>query len=151
MYNDITDADRTFKERNYGRENEAEVYVERWFVENNCKFAKYGFDEKNGKVDSDIWFKLPQFIRSTPDYIVYRNKVVFFEVKGYRKEIKLKEEDLKVYKYWNSLMDLYVFFRNFDTKQNTILSFDKIMEKIPYCEMSAYEDNGKKYYILKEY
>ena len=104
---------------------------------------------KNEKVDSDIWFKLPQFIRSTPDYIVYRNKVVFFEVKGYRKEIKLKEEDLKVYKHWNSLMELYVFFRNFDTNQNTILSFDKIMEKIPYCEMSAYEDNGKKYYILK--
>ena len=119
-------------------------------MENNCKFAKYGFDEKNEKVDSDIWFKLPQFIRSTPDYIVYRNKVVFFEVKGYRKEIKLKEEDLKVYKHWNSLMELYVFFRNFDTNQNTILSFDKIMEKIPYCEMSAYEDNGKKYYILKE-
>ena len=47
-------------------------------------------------------------------------------------------------------MELYVFFRNFDTNQNTILSFDKIMEKIPYCEMSAYEDNGKKYYILKE-
>ena len=146
----ITDADRTFQERNYGRENEAEVYAEKWFVENNCKFAKYGFDEKNEKVDSDIWFKLPQFIRSTPDYIVYRNKVVFFEVKGYRKELKLKEEDLKVYKHWNSLMELYVFFRNFDTNQNTILSFDKIMEKIPYCEMSAYEDNGKKYYILKE-
>lgn len=148
----ITDADLTFRDRNHNRENKAELYAEEWFIRNDCKFVKYGFDEKNGKVDSDIWFKLPEFVRSSPDYIVLGSNVVFCEAKGYRKQKKIKESDLLVYKEWNKILPLFLYFRNFDTNVEEMQSFDSIKKYIynngKYCDYDFYPDNGKKYYIL---
>lgn len=146
----MTDADLTFQERNFNRHNEAEIYAEKWFVDNEYKFVKYGFDEKHDKVEKDIWFKLPQFIRSTPDYIVLGKNLVFVEVKGYRKEIKLKMVDIQQYKKWQEELPLFVFLRNFDTGENTWLSYESIMEQLPSCRTGVYEDNGQEYYILEE-
>ena len=70
-------------------------------------------DEKNNKVGKDIWFELPEFVRSTPDYIVLGKYVVFCEAKGYRKEKKIKESDFIVYKVWHKILPLFIYFRNF--------------------------------------
>ena len=148
MNQEITDADLSFHERNTNRQNEAEMYAEQWFEKHKYKYAKYGFDEKNKKVSKDIWFKLPDFVRSSPDYIVLGKDVVFCEAKGYRKEKKIKESDLIVYKQWHKILPLFIYFRNFDTNQEEIEAYEDIINNIGYCEYSYYPDNNKKYYIL---
>tara|TARA_R100000742_G_C4277144_1_gene98770 strand:- start:125 stop:571 length:447 start_codon:yes stop_codon:yes gene_type:complete len=148
MNDSITDADLTFHERNTNRQNEAEIYAEKWFEKHKYKYTKYGFDEKNNKVGKDIWFELPEFVRSTPDYIVLGKYVVFCEAKGYRKEKKIKESDFIVYKEWHKILPLFIYFRNFDTNEEEIVAFVDIINNIGNYEYSFYPDNNKKYYIL---
>ena len=73
---------------------------------------------------------------------------MFCEAKGYRKEKKIKESDLIVYKQWHKILPLFIYFRNFDTNQEEIEAYEDIINNIGYCEYSYYPDNNKKYYIL---
>ena len=118
-----------------------------YFDKNNIKYVRYGFDEKNRKIESDIWWNLPQIIRSSPDFIAKNDNTVFVEAKGYRGDLKIKVNDLIAYEHWNRILPLWLYVKNFDTKEENIIQFETMEKKIYQCETGQYQDNGKKYFI----
>ena len=105
----INDADLSFKDRNINRINRAEESAIEYFDKNNIKYVRYGFDEKNRKIESDIWWNLPQIIRSSPDFIAKNDNTVFVEAKGYRGDLKIKVNDLIAYEHWNRILPLWLY------------------------------------------
>ena len=145
----INDADLSFKDRNINRINRAEESAIEYFDKNNIKYIRYGFDDKNRKIESDIWWNLPQIIRSSPDFIAKNDTTVFVEAKGYRGDLKIKVNDLIAYEHWNRILPLWLYVKNFDTKEENIIQFETMEKKIYQCETGQYQDNGKTYFIYR--
>ena len=147
--NPMSDADSTFKDRNINRENAAEIIAIDFFKSRNIGYIRYGFDEKFQRVDSRQWWKIPEVIRSAPDFIAFGRTVAFVEAKGYKKELKIKINDLVSYEHWNRILPLFLFVRNFDNSNQYYLKWDNVKSIIYGCDTEKY-NNGKTYFILPE-
>jgi hypothetical protein len=145
----INDAQLSFAERNINRTNRAEKCAVEYFDKNKLKYVRYGFDEKNRRIESAIWWNLPEVVRSSPDFIVSNDSTVFVEAKGYRGDLKIKVNDLIAYEHWNMIMPLWLYIRNFDTSEEQMIDFKNMKKKIYECETGQYQDNGKTYFIYR--
>ena len=105
----MSDADKTYQERNHNRINIAEIKAQQHFKAKGMTLLRYGFDEKDPMVKVDEWFKLPEIVRSSPDFIVIHNKSAFVEVKGFYQELKIKVHDLIMMNYWDKIMS-FIFY-----------------------------------------
>jgi mRNA-degrading endonuclease HigB of HigAB toxin-antitoxin module len=146
----MSDKDRTYAQRNDGRTNLAEDCAEEYFKREKFKYVRYGFDEKCGRVDSDIWWKMPEEIRSAPDYIVVNDVTVFFEVKGYVGTLKIKINDMVAYEHWSKILPVMMFVRNCGTHKEYSVEWKKVIEHMSKCEVGHYTDNGRTYFIIDE-
>tara|TARA_R110002110_G_scaffold93458_6_gene243150 strand:+ start:4095 stop:4541 length:447 start_codon:yes stop_codon:yes gene_type:complete len=144
------DAQLSFNDRNVNRTNAAEECAIEYFDNHKYHYLRYGFDEKNGRIESKIWWSLPDAIRSSPDFIVVNNSAVFFEAKGYRGDLKIKVNDLINYEHWDKIMPLWLYVKNFDTNKEQVIEFKELRKYIYECDTGKYADNGKTYFILKK-
>jgi hypothetical protein len=146
----MSDKDKTYSQRNDGRTNLAEACAEEYFKRENFKYVRYGFDEKCGRVDSAIWWKIPEEIRSAPDYIVANDATVFFEVKGYAGNLKIKINDMVAYEHWSKILPVMMFAMNCITDKEYCVEWKKVIEHMSKCEVGHYADNGRTYFIIDE-
>ena len=135
----------SFKKRN--TINTAEEKCVEYLQKNNILFTRYGFDCLHN-VSAKDFIKIPENLRSTPDYMVFRDSAFFLEAKGCFDLLKLKLSDLKAYNFWNNLCKLYVFSYSTKFKEKKIVALDIITEIVATCKIDYYEDNGKAYYKI---
>jgi|ETNmetMinimDraft_5_1059913.scaffolds.fasta_scaffold24557_4 hypothetical protein len=146
----MSDKDRTYAQRNDGRVNLAEIRAEEFFKSHEMKYVRYGFDEKCDRVDFDMWWKIPEEIRSAPDYIVSNDDTVFFEVKGYFGELKIKMNDMVAYEHWSKILPVWMFVRNCESDKEYCVEWKKVIKHMSKCKVGHYPDNGRTYFIIDE-
>ena len=115
----------------------------------NLHWYKFGFDETDRNIPFKYLIKIPEQLRNAPDYVCIRKKAFFLECKGYKGYLKIKEDDLNGYEFWNNLMDIYFFAYNCNNMQYKILSYENLNSRIPFSDTGNYPDNNKKYYKIE--
>jgi len=142
----MSDSDGTFEMRNTDRIDVAQEDAENWLSKKKIPFKSIGFDSKNDRIPSEIWFKLPQFLRCMPDLIVYaKGSVWFLEVKGCTDNVKFKIEDLQEYSLWNGILPVKVFIYSKQQDKRWIVNLKDIWNKFDTAEWKRYDDNNKIY------
>tara|TARA_R110002012_G_scaffold263932_1_gene447174 strand:- start:2116 stop:2559 length:444 start_codon:yes stop_codon:yes gene_type:complete len=146
----MVDYKADYKDRTAKGANVAETKcVEFLDSHENFHWYKFGFDETDRNIPSEFFFKIPETLRNAPDYVCIKNKAFFLECKGYKDYLKIKEDDLKGYMFWNRMMDLFFFAYDCINHKHHVLSFDKLSDKIPESEIDTYPDNHKIYYKVR--
>tara|TARA_R100000808_G_scaffold20899_1_gene45202 strand:+ start:1422 stop:1856 length:435 start_codon:yes stop_codon:yes gene_type:complete len=142
----MVDYKQPFKERIKRSSNLAEQKCEEYLDSKNVCWHKYGFDNHN--IPKDKFVKVPKTIRSIPDYVCVTSKAFFLESKGFKGVLKIKENDLKSYNFWNDIMDLYFYFYDCGKQKQHILSSIKLLEKIDVSKTGYYDDNKQLFYEI---
>ena len=72
---------------------------------------KYGLDSSNiTEEQAKLLYNIPSVLRSTPDFMVVENdEFSLVEVKGVKKNLWLKVDDLINYQKWNKHYQVYLF------------------------------------------
>ena len=143
----MVDFRQPIEKRMTKKANIAEEKCKQFLKNNNVYFHKFGFD--CWEVPTKEFMKLPTILRNTPDFVCIGNYSFFTEAKGYKGYLKIKEEDLGSYKYWNKVMKLFFFFYDFTKQKHHFISFSDLNDKIPLAEMDTYSDNNKTYYKIR--
>tara|TARA_B100000902_G_scaffold388593_1_gene434477 strand:- start:1042 stop:1479 length:438 start_codon:yes stop_codon:yes gene_type:complete len=128
--------------------NIAEEKCEEYLTEKNLHWSRFGFDETNKNIPFKHFIKVPELIRNAPDYICISNKAFFIETKGFNETLKIKENDLKSYSYWNNIMDLYFFAYDCEREIFHKITYKYILSVLPVSEIARYPDNKKLYYKI---
>ena len=135
-----------FKKRN--KRLLAEEMCVQYMKDNNIKHTRYGFDCLF-KVDWRDFNKIPAKLRNTPDYVIFGDSNAYLlEVKGCHDILRLKLDDLKSYRFWKTMMDLFVFIYSTKERKHKIITIKKLEEIAMECTMSYYEENNKAYYKI---
>ena len=137
-------------ERRLAASNVAEDKCEEYLSSiKDLYWTRFGFDETNNNIPFNYFKKVDDKIRNSPDYVCISNKAFFIETKGFVGCLKIKQDDLEGYDFWNNIMDLYFFAYDCMAKKHYKLSYDDIKRKIKTSEVSNYPDNNKIYYKVK--
>ena len=137
-----------YKERNSGVDIayiKCEEFLE---SEKDIRYIRYGFDQQNSRIPSKDFYLIPSTIRSHPDFIVFRKKVIFLEVKGCKDALRVKKCDINAYKFWNNLMPLYFFIYSVTYKKHRIVSCFELIKLTTISPIYTYSDNNKEYYQI---
>ena len=140
---------KTWGERiNAPQANIAETKAEEYYDSRQFEVFRFGFDLLQEDIDVDMWCKIPILIRKKPDYIIVKRDAYFIEAKGCVNVIRLKEEDINAYGWWQDKlkMSLYFFFYSTRNKRHLVASYNDVLKYIPRCKIEEFIDNGKKYY-----
>ena len=142
----MTNYTESFKKRN--TINTAEDKCVEYLKNSSILYTRYGFDCLHD-VPAKDFIKIPDKLRSMPDFIAFQSRPIFVEVKGCKDILRLKDSDTKCYKFWSQLLPLtlYVYSSTFDNYK--IIPFRKVLELLPECETDRYHDNNKLYYKIK--
>tara|TARA_R100001594_G_scaffold78597_2_gene113204 strand:+ start:1564 stop:2028 length:465 start_codon:yes stop_codon:yes gene_type:complete len=144
----LKDYQKTYQERNTDRINLAEVKAEEYFKKKGVTLVRFGFDEKDPPMQTNEWFKLPEIVRSSPDFIIINKKSAFMEVKGFYQELKIKVHDLIMMNYWNQVMPLYLYCYDNSDQQSYTIKYQDLYDQIHIQPVDRYKDNQKVYYKL---
>ena len=136
---------QNFKERNSGKGRNAEDECEKYFKRNNILYTEYGF--RCLDIIGKEFYMLPNHLKATPDFVVFRNKTSFVEAKGFKNQVKLKLHDMKHYEWWAKQMPLFIYIYLFDKKSYKIVKYENIKRITETCETGMY-NNNKEYYIV---
>ena len=144
----ITDANGTFESRNTNRVDKAQLKAEEYLNKAKIPYKNIGFDSKEDRIPSHIWFKTPEFLRCMPDmfFMNKRNEFNFLEIKGCREDAKFKQADILQYSLWNGIAPLYFFIFDVKSDRTFLLSFETLMDKMGIAEIKRYDDNNKIYF-----
>ena len=128
--------------------NVGEMKAEEYYKSRNFEIFRFGFDLLQEDIDVSVWCKIPVLIRKKPDYIIVKSNAYFIEAKGCINVIRLKEEDVNAYGWWQDKlkMSLYFFFYSTLHKRHLIASYNDVLEYLPKCEKGEFPDNGKEYH-----
>ena len=144
----ISDSDGTFELRNTNRVDKAQIKAEEYLNEGNIIYKNIGFDSKEDRIPSQVWFKTPEFLRCMPDMFIInkRNEFNFLEIKGCRENAKFKMSDILQYSLWNGIAPLYFFILDVATDEIFLIGFKTLMEKLDISSINKYTDNNKVYF-----
>ena len=133
---------------NAPQSNIAETKAEEYYESRNFELFRFGFDLLQEDIDVGVWCKIPLLIRKKPDYIVVKKGAYFVEAKGCVNVIRLKEEDMNAYGWWQDKlkMSLGFFFYSSSYKRHITISFNDVLKYLPQCDLGRFTDNGKRYY-----
>ena len=128
--------------------NVAETNAEEYYKSKGFEIFRFGFDLLQEDIDVSLWCKIPILIRKKPDYIVVKKDAYFVEAKGCINVIRLKEEDINAYGWWQDKlkMSLGFFFYSTTHKRHITISYNDVLKYLPQCEKGEFTDNGKTYY-----
>jgi len=134
------EADFVVRNENRPSEKKAVEYL----VNRDIPYIRYGLDA----LDSELSiYKIPSLIRSAPDYIIFNkyDSPLFFEVKGFVGEIKIKLNDMENYEKWNNHMGLIMFLYDVEHNSHCEVMFNElkkiISERNP--DKDSYPENPK--------
>ena len=135
---------------NNPQSNIAETKAEDYYKSKEFEIFRFGFDLLQEDIDVSVWCKIPLLIRKKPDYIVVKKGAYFVEAKGCVNVIRLKEEDINAYGWWQDKfkMSLGFFFYSTSYKRHLNVSYNQVLAYLPQCETEEFIDNGKKYYKI---
>ena len=141
------DYKKTFEQRSTAKisESKCEKYLENKAI----RYKRFGWDYTVDKVPGPDFVKLPEVMRSLPDYIIFNNKAYFVEVKGCKHFLRLKLCDMESYTFWNNIMDLFFFIYSSSGNKIYKKSHSDMNEITKHCETKVYPDNNKKYFLIK--
>lgn len=91
----------------------------------NMPISRYGLDD----ISVALGNRLPQFVRSSPDYLaLYNGSGVFVECKagGNKHYVNFKVRDFPMLKQWNAIMPVYLFFNDGYVNNVCLISFDDL-------------------------
>jgi hypothetical protein len=146
------DYQKTYEERNNGRVNIAEIKAQEFYKKKGLYVTRFGFDEKNENIPTNVFKMIPPKIRNMPEYLVIGKKGCWLlEAKGCRDILRVKLEDMIGYEFWNNIcrmvifayscqFDCYYIFTYKDLKY--LLKNDNSIKK------DNYPDNNKEYYAI---
>ena len=128
--------------------NVAETNAEEYYKSKGFEIFRFGFDLLQEDIDVRVWCKIPVLIRKKPDYIVVKKDAYFVEAKGCINVIRLKEEDMNAYGWWQDKfkMSLGFFFYSNSYKRHITVSYNDVLKYLPQCEKGEFTDNGKIYH-----
>ena len=132
---------------NNPQSNIAETKAEEYYESKGFEIFRFGFDLLQEDIDVSVWCKIPLLIRKKPDYIVVKIGAYFVEAKGCVNVIRLKEEDINAYGWWQDKfkMSLGFFFYSTSYKRHINVSYNQVLAYLPQCEKEEFIDNGKVY------
>lgn len=146
----MVDYKQSFKKRTVKGANIAETACVKFLnQQKNFHWYKMGFDEADRNIPFQYFVKVPEILRNIPDYVCIKKKSFFLECKGYRDYLKIKENDIMSYNFWNDIMDLYFYFYDCGKQKQLIMSYTKLLDTIDISETGRYPDNNKLYYKIK--
>lgn len=140
--------DKTFQDRYSDRmwHHSEDYFEKRW----PAIYERFGLDQDHSKVAT--WC-LDAFIRHAPDYLCQvqpRGQPFFMEVQGTGTKNpghKFKLEKLEMLKEWNRKHDVWLWLWNDRTKQETIISLNKLQLLIAQGQAAKGSfDGGKRPY-----
>ena len=138
---------------NYNKRNTldlAESKCVEFLESKGINYRRLGFDSTNDPIPYKDFIKIPQKLRSMPDFIVFQIQPIFVEVKGCKDVLRLKDSDTKSYSFWSKLIlpvTLFVYSSTFNSYK--LIPFRKVLDLLPECETDRYHDNNKLYYKIK--
>lgn len=145
----ISDANGDFELRNTNRIDIAQLKAEEYFTAKKVPFKNIGFDSKDNRIPTEIWFKIPSFLRCMPDLLIYSNdNVSFCEVKGCTDNVKFKFDDLIEYNLWNGILPVNFFVYSKQQDKKWALNLKYIWDRLHLGEIDKYNDNNKTYIAL---
>jgi len=127
----------------------AEDKCEEYLKAKDIEYKRFGWDFLKDPISSNNFFKLPNNMRSLPDYIIFTDKTYFIEVKGCKDFLRIKHDDMKIYTFWNNIMDLFFFIYSSSGDKIYKKSHSDMNEITKHCETKVYPDNNKKYFLIK--
>tara|TARA_R100000152_G_C6777845_1_gene207991 strand:- start:1057 stop:1593 length:537 start_codon:yes stop_codon:yes gene_type:complete len=143
------DSDGDFQLRNTNRIDIAQVKAEEYLDSKNIIYKNIGFDSKDDRIPSAMWFQVPSFLRCMPDLLVYAsNSISFLEVKGCRDEVKFKIDDLHEYNLWNGIAPVRFFVYSNTEDEKWVLSLADVWNRLGSGKFGKYEDNNKIYLAI---
>ena len=138
---------------NYNKRNTldlAESKCVEFLESKGINYRRLGFDSTNDPIPYKDFIKIPQKLRSMPDFIVFQNQPIFVEVKGCKDVLRLKDSDTKSYSFWSKLiLPVTLFVYSSTLNSYKIIPFRKVLDLLPECETDRYHDNNKLYYKIK--
>jgi len=139
------------KRLNYGAIGEKKF--ESFCKRHNILFKELGFNNREGyQMDKDMFYKIPKFIKSMPDYMMIKNKFHFVECKMADKStgthVKIKEQDIQEYAKWATVDNLLFFICNKLFDETYFVEYHYISDLIANnnYDQGMYSENGKYYY-----
>ena len=145
----MDDANQDFMYRNTDRMDIAHIKAIEFLKEKNIFYKEIGFDPKNDKIPSDIWFQVPTFIRNTPDmFVVTKKGFSLLEVKGCKDTLKIKIEDYLQYIKWNNYGKLMFFIYSTTKDSRYLFSLESLEYKLRFASVGQYDDNAKMYFEI---
>ena len=142
--------EKDFKKRNSHRI--AEEKAEQWMNRHDFPFIRYGMDSLDSGLK--IW-RIPIFVRSAPDYIVFKNKdnPSFLEAKGFLDTIRLKVRDMRTYWTWNKHLPIIMLLYNITSNKYCEVPYKDVIDIITTKKpkVGSYPENvNNKFYEIKE-
>ena len=101
-------------------------------------------------------------LKKQPDYIIWDDQMAFVEIKASGVDdnmnfvLRIKEEDVNGYSYWNLFNPVYIFIAYNYNKEYILIKLNTIIQEMKKVEQMTYSDNDLNYRIiqidkLKEY
>ena len=144
-------SEKPFEER-FEREDlqPAEKEAKLYFENKGWKYNRFGWD----RAQIDTW-RLPNFVRFLPDYIVQKNsKLLFYEVKGsssYKKALKIKENELAtLIGFWNEHFPVHIFVHELPAERNYDFPIQLLIDNIESGELRTEHDGAKMVYFPRD-
>jgi len=118
-------------------------------------FERWGFDEKKAKLPTKEFIKIPEILRSFPDYLLVdhrKERSYLIEVKAFKDVFKLKINDLENYNKWREIIDHRIgfgfFVYDYKKKKHSFIDMNTVNElvKTGKLKIGKYDDNNQEYY-----
>lgn len=139
--------EQEYEERMKRRGTQAERQFKIYANRKGWNGGKYGFEQGIPK-----FWKVPEVIRATPDFIISHPKPMLVEVKGCGEDgiLKLKFRDLGALGAWNDLCEVWMFFYDSHRNRVSFQGYESILDILdsPEVEIDEYPDNKAKFHML---
>ena len=115
--------------------------------EKGIMHTRYGLDALFD-IPKNEFLKLPPHIARTPDYVAFVSKAIFIEAKGCHDILKLKEDDMKAYDWWQEIMPITMFVYSTTEQNHKLVAYRELREIALKGKTGRYPDNNKLYYEI---
>ena len=125
----------------------AEPKCVEYLTEKGILHTRYGFDALFD-IPRDEFLKIPPHIARTPDYVAFSSKAIFIEAKGCHNILRLKEDDMKAYDWWQEIMPITMFIYSTTEQTHKLIAYRNLRDIALEGKTGRYPDNNKLYYEI---
>lgn len=123
----------------------AESAFEKWAEQQGISYVHYGLNRPPFR----SFYKLPVFIRMTPDFLCEGKGKFLVETKGSSgKVVKIKLETMEVLREWDAHLSVWFFVYDSTNNRCAFLSYAQLFSLCEDAPVKAFTSDQKKYYHL---